>query len=64
MTATNRPLTIDAALDVPPSMRQPMTRAQAKHLRKLCKGTGAEFEAGLTRHEAAHRIDLLEAADW
>jgi hypothetical protein len=38
---------------------EPMTRAQAAYLKRLCEGAGEAFSAGLTKAQASKRIDSL-----
>jgi hypothetical protein len=38
---------------------EPMTRAQAAYLKRLCEGAGEVFTAKLTKAQASKRIDSL-----
>jgi hypothetical protein len=38
---------------------EPMTRAQAAYLKRLCEGAGEAFTARLTKAQASKRIDSL-----
>lgn len=61
MNAISRPDRIDAALDVPPNPRQPMSAAQEARLRALSERAGEPVSADLTVQQAERRIELLEA---
>ena len=60
-TQTSNPAQIDAALDVPPDPREPMTAVQEERLRELSERAGEEPVTDLTVQEAAQRIELLQA---
>ncbi|WP_353474853.1 DUF3072 domain-containing protein [Salipiger sp. H15] len=60
MTFMTSPRRIDAAMDVPPDLRQPMTDDQARRLRELCRRAGTEFEPGLSLWQAERRIAALD----
>ncbi|WP_417720398.1 DUF3072 domain-containing protein [Salipiger sp.] len=64
MNALARPMYIDAALDVPPDPRGPMTDVQAVRLRELAERAGVPVETDLTMRQAEHRIEELEAVAW
>ncbi|MBY6002588.1 DUF3072 domain-containing protein [Salipiger bermudensis] len=61
MNAMTRPAQIDAALDVPPDPRQPMSATQEARLRELSERAGEPVYTDLTVQQAEHRIELLEA---
>lgn len=52
---------LDAALDVPPDPRQPMTASQQARLRELSERADEPFHSDLTVQQAEQRIELLEA---
>jgi len=39
---------------------EPMTGPQASYLRTLCQEAGEDFDEGLTKAQASHRIDELQ----
>ncbi|HBT00009.1 DUF3072 domain-containing protein [Salipiger marinus] len=51
---------IDAAMDVPPDPREPMTEVQTVRLRELSEQTGEPFTEELTEWQAEQRIAELE----
>ncbi|ANT62539.1 pyrophosphatase [Salipiger sp. CCB-MM3] len=53
-------MTVDAAMDVPPDPREPMTDVQEVRLRELSEAVGEDFDAELTLREADRRIEELE----
>lgn len=53
-------LVLDPAHDLPEDPREPMTDVQAAQMRDLADRTGEEFDASLTKREAARRIAYLE----
>lgn len=60
MNAITRPTFIDAAQDLPPDPREPMTDVQAVRLRELSERTGEPFDSELTMRQAQRRIEDLE----
>lgn len=52
---------IDAALDVPPAPRLPMTEAQEERLEDLAERSGESVDENMTMAEAERRIEELEA---
>ena len=60
MSFMTSPRTIDAAMDVPPDPRQPMTAEQDARLRELSQRAGEEFDAELTLWQAERRIAELD----
>ncbi|EIE50420.1 pyrophosphatase [Salipiger aestuarii] len=52
---------LDAALDVPPDPREPMTASQEARLRELSERAGEPFNSELTVQQAEDRIELLRA---
>ena len=50
---------IDAAADLPPDPREPMTERQAVELRELSQQADEPFDAALTKRQAARRITAL-----
>ncbi len=52
---------LDAALDVPPDPREPMTASQEARLRDLCERAEEPFNDELTVQQAEQRIELLQA---
>ena len=40
---------------------EPMTAAQSSYLETLCRETGEDFDASLTKAQASERIDALRA---
>ncbi|MCC1493997.1 DUF3072 domain-containing protein [Cognatishimia sp. F0-27] len=51
---------INAAADLPPDPREPMSEVQAVRLRSLSEETGEPFDGALTKRQAARRIAALE----
>ncbi|MBU2963148.1 DUF3072 domain-containing protein [Citreicella sp. C3M06] len=52
---------LDAALDVPPDPREPMSATQEERLRELSERAGEPVPEHLTVQQAGQRIELLEA---
>ncbi|MBE9640682.1 DUF3072 domain-containing protein [Salipiger mangrovisoli] len=59
MSFLTSPRRIDAAMDVPPDPRQPMTPEQEQQLRDLSERAGETFDAELTLWQAERRIAAL-----
>ncbi|KUF09690.1 DUF3072 domain-containing protein [Pseudoponticoccus marisrubri] len=58
--STTQTYLIDAAADLPPDPREPMSEVQAARLRELTDKLDEPFDMALTKRQAARRIAALE----